>query len=189
MNKEDFIKKYYSIALEAGKRFNINPTVILAQAAHESAWGTSYSARIRKNFFGITAYGSTNEFWKGDKSASTANPKLVFRIYPSEKDSFMDFARLISSKYKDAAQVSTDTAAYAKAISQSAYISEENGDNRQDYLKAITSNSKLIDKLKTLYSQEIAPRKKPILGGLFALLIASIAIYNRKKLIKFLSRK
>ena len=55
MTKEDFVKTYYSLAEKAGKKYNLNPTVILAQGAHESGWGGSYAARVRKNFFGITA--------------------------------------------------------------------------------------------------------------------------------------
>lgn len=145
MEKEQFVKIYYPLAATAGKKYNLNPTVILAQAAHESGWGGSYAARIRKNFFGITAYGSTNEYWDGSKSASQTNPKLIFRIYKTEMDSFMDFARLITSKYKTAASVSKDSTKYAKAIAYSPYISEQNGDNRPVYQKAITDNSSYID--------------------------------------------
>jgi len=50
MTKEEFVKTYYPLAEKAGKKYKINPTVILAQAAHESGWGSSYAARVRKNF-------------------------------------------------------------------------------------------------------------------------------------------
>ena len=92
MTKEEFVKTYYSLAEKAGKKYNLNPTVILAQAAHESGWGGSYAARVRKNFFGIIAAGSPNEYWDGSKSPSQTNPHLVFRIYKTAQDSFMDFA-------------------------------------------------------------------------------------------------
>ena len=147
MTKEDFVKTYYPLAEKAGKYYNLNPTVILAQGAHESAWGASYSARVRKNFFGITAYGSTNAYWTGAKSPSSTNPHLVFRIYKTEQDSFMDFARLISTNYKKAALVSSDSTQYAKAIAYSPYISESNGDNRPAYQKAIISNANYIDSM------------------------------------------
>ena len=100
MTKEEFVKTYYSLAEKAGKKYNLNPTVILAQAAHESGWGGSYAARVRKNFFGILAAGKPNEYWDGSKSPSQTNPHLVFRIYKTAQDSFMDFARLISVKSK-----------------------------------------------------------------------------------------
>ena len=149
MTKEIFVKTHYPFAEIAGKKYNINPTVILAQAAHESGWGSSYAARVRKNFFGITAFGSTNEYWDGSKSASQTNPQLVFRIYKSEQDSFYDFARLISMKYKIAASVSNDSTQYAKAIAYSPYISEKNGDNRPAYQKAVIANSNYIDSMSS----------------------------------------
>jgi flagellar protein FlgJ len=139
-----FVQQYFSIAEQAGKKYNINPTVILAQAAHESGWGLSHLAVGYHNFFGITAYGSTNEYWKGDKIANPKIPTLVFRIYKTDLDGFMDFAKLISGKYKLAAAVSSDSTKYAKAIAYSPYIAEKNGDNRPLYEKAIISNSSFI---------------------------------------------
>jgi flagellum-specific peptidoglycan hydrolase FlgJ len=147
MTKEQFIRSYYSLAEKAGKRFNINPTVILAQAANESDWGGSYSARVRKNFFGIIATEQTNEYWDGAKSPSQTNPHLVFRIYKTALNSFMDFARLISTNYKSAATLSPDSTLYAKAIAYSPYLSEQNGDNRLVYQKAITDNSSYIESM------------------------------------------
>lgn len=154
MTKEEFVKNHYSLAEKAGKKYNLNPTVILAQAAHESAWGSSYAARVRKNFFGIIAAGSPNEYWDGSKSPSQTNPHLVFRIYKTALDSFMDFARLISSKYKTAASVSSDSTQYAKAIAYSPYISEQNGDNRPAYQKAVISNSNYIDSMSELLKKK-----------------------------------
>ncbi len=154
MTKEEFVKTYYSLAEKAGKKYNLNPTVILAQAAHESGWGGSYAARVRKNFFGILAAGKPNEYWDGSKSPSQTNPHLVFRIYKTAQDSFMDFARLISVKYKSAASVSQDSTQYAKAIAYSPYISEKNGDNRPAYQKAVISNSNYIDSMSELLKKK-----------------------------------
>jgi peptidoglycan hydrolase FlgJ len=147
MKKEEFITIFYPLAKHAGDKFGIDPKVILAQGAHESAWGTSYAAMKRKNYFGILAAGSPNEFWNGEKSPSKTNPHLVFRIYKTQQDSFMDFARLIASKYKKAAVVSSDTAKYAKAIAYSPYISEANGDNRPQYEAAIIRNVAFIEQV------------------------------------------
>ena len=144
MEKSLFVKTYYDIAVQAGTKYNINPTVILAQAAHESGWGGSYLARNCHNFFGITAFGPHNDYWQGDKIPNPKMPKLVFRIYKTDLDGFMDFALLISHKYKAAAAVSSDSTRYAKAIAYSPYIDEGNGDNRPGYEKAIISNSSFI---------------------------------------------
>jgi len=78
----------------------------------------------------------------------------VFRIYKTAQDSFMDFARLISSKYKTAASVSSDSTQYAKAIAYSPYISESNGDNRPAYQKAVLSNSNYIDSMSDLLKKK-----------------------------------
>lgn len=147
MEKKQFVTQFYPLAVEAGKKYNLNPTVILAQAAHESGWGGSFLARIKHNFFGITAGGHPNEYWNGEKQPSQKNPKLVFRVYKTDQDSFMDFARLISINYKTAASVSNDSTQYAKAIAYSPYISEQNGDNRPLYQKAVISNSNYIDSM------------------------------------------
>ena len=145
MDRQSYIQKYYPLALAAGKKYGINPTVILAQGADESGWGTSYLAKSCHNFFGITASGSPNEYWNGERIPSSSNPNLVFRKYATDQDSFMDFARIISTYYKSAAAVSSDTAAYAHAIAYSPYISESNGDSRPLYQQNLTSNATYID--------------------------------------------
>jgi len=137
MDKETFVTTYLPLAQKAGVRFGMNPAVILAQAAIESGWASSYGARVRKNFFGITAAGSPNEFWDGSFSVGQNQYALKFRVYKTEQDSFYDFARLISSKYKSAHAVSNDSTAYAQAIAYSPYIAEANGDSREGYRKGI----------------------------------------------------
>jgi len=157
----DYIKKYYPLAKAAGERFNINPLVVLAQLSVESDWGRSYSARVRKNFAGIiaTKQSKPNEFWSGKSSPSTNNKlktPLTFRIYDTEQDSFMDFARLISSNYKTAAAASFDMEEYARLISISPYIDESNGDSRPAYQKGIITRAKQI----LQYGKEIINEKK-----------------------------
>lgn len=145
----DYIKKYYPMAKAAGERFGLNPLVILAQLSVESDWGRSYSARVRKNFAGITATSQSkpNEFWSGKSSPSTnakLNTPLKFRIYDTEQDSFMDFARLISNNYKNAAAASFNVNEYARLISLSRYIDESNGDSRSAYQRGIISRARQI---------------------------------------------
>lgn len=150
---EKYIENYYPLALSASKKYGIDPVVILAQGAHESAWGTSRIATQAKNFFGITTGGKPNEYWKGD--AYNATTGLKFRVYANPVDSFMDFARLIKTGYSKAAAVSTNYEKYAEAISQSRYITELNGDNREVYKNSIIKFSSYISeylKKKSIYS-------------------------------------
>lgn len=138
-----YVMKYYSVAVKVGKAFGIHPLMILAQASVESGWGTSQLARQNNNFFGVTAYGKTNQYWTGEKRQSTTS-KLWFRSYKSVEDGFSDFARLITSYYKEAAKVSNDITAYATKISASPYISEKNGDNRAKYRALIIQSGETI---------------------------------------------
>ena len=140
MTKQQFTISYLPLAIKAGERYGMLAEVILAQAAIESGWGGSYGARVRKNFFGITAAGSPNTYWDGSYSVSQNQYQLKFREYKTDQDSFYDFARLISSKYKSAHSVSSDSTAYAQAIAYSPYISEQNGDNRENYKNLIISS-------------------------------------------------
>ena len=51
----NFVKECLPAAVSAGAAFNLNPLVILAQAAFESGWGTSNLAKECRNYFGLTA--------------------------------------------------------------------------------------------------------------------------------------
>lgn len=153
--RADFVARYYGIAEKVGRIFGINPIVILAQGAIESGWGTSNLASNYNNFFGITAYGAPNNYWKGGKYVS-ATSNLPFRTYATIADSFSDFARLLVSQYNTAAKASKNVAEYASLISSSPYINEKNGDNRAKYKQLIIQNALLIDairkKFQSLYN-------------------------------------
>lgn len=97
----DFISSYLPLARKAGESFRINPIVILAQAVIESGWGQSDLAREHHNFFGITAYGKKNVWWKGE-GIELGVHSLRFRVYDTPQDSFMDYARLIRHAYTPA---------------------------------------------------------------------------------------
>lgn len=148
--RTDYVTKYYPIAEQVGKKFGINPVVILAQAAIESGWGTSTLAHACNNFFGMTAYGTVNQYWKGAKYVSKSSG-LPFRIYATAADGFSDFARLISTKYLDAAKASPSITEYARIISASPYINEKNGDNRAKYKELIIRNAVAITMIAKNY--------------------------------------
>lgn len=138
MTKQElYFEKYYQVAKKAGDKYKIDPLIILSQGAHESAYGASNIAAKANNFFGITASGAKNIYWKGKSYQAQNQYKLKFRVYDTPQDSFMDFARLIANRYKSAHAVANDYKAYASRISTSAYISEKNGDNRERYKNSI----------------------------------------------------
>ena len=133
-----FVKDSLPAAVSAGAAFNMNPLAILSQAAFESGWGTSNLATASRNFFGLTAYGCSNEYWHGGKTTvRTTGYSLNFRRYDTRENSFLDFARLIRNNYRTAWQVSHDLTAYAREIAYSPYIGELNGDDRETYRRSL----------------------------------------------------
>jgi flagellar protein FlgJ len=142
-----YVNTYYDDAKKAGDMFGLDPIIILAQGSFESDWGTSVMVKASNNFFGVTAAGKTNDYWNGAIYQSRAGNKLKFRSYNTPELSFKDFARLIKSKYKDAYSVSGNYKSYANKIANSPYISEQNGDNRENYMKAVISR---YEKIKSL---------------------------------------
>lgn len=150
----NFVLKYYAVAVKVGKLFNLHPLIIMAQASIESGWGTSLLATQNNNFFGVTAYGKPNKYWDGSKRVSKSSG-LPFRNYKTVEDGFSDFARLITSYYKEAAKVSNNITAYAEKIAYSPYINEKNGDNRAKYRALIIQSAQTILEIvkKKLQSQ------------------------------------
>lgn len=136
-NINDYKTKYvidnFNNAKLAGKKYNIDPLIILTQGGFESAYGTSNLAKNSFNFFGITAYGSKNEYWDGSFYQAKNKYALKFRVYKNALNCFYDYARLISSKYSDVLKKSKNYKEFAKNIANSPYISEANGDNRKIY--------------------------------------------------------
>ena len=140
-----FVKDSLQAAVSAGAAFHMNPSVILAQAAFESGWGTSHLATGSSNFFGLTAYGASNQYWHGGKTqVKTDSYSLDFRRYDTRENSFLDFARLIRNNYRAAWQVSSDPEAYAREIAYSPYISELNGDDRETYRLSLVCIDRVI---------------------------------------------
>lgn len=153
-DKKNYVTTNYPTAKVAGAKFGLNPIVILAQGALESGWGTSYMARNIFNFFGITAAGKPNEFWKGENYVSKSSG-LKFRKYANSLACFSDFARLISTKYLAATKASSSIADYAREISNSPYA-EQDPVSRENYRKGVISNAAYI--LKTIGSPEAAAK-------------------------------
>lgn len=105
MNKyQQFVSEYGKFALNASKRFGILPEIILAVAAHETGFGSSYSAQFDKNFFGISASSFFDpQYWDGFSKRRTNDTAGYYRVYSSVQNSFYDFAWLLSNATRYAA--------------------------------------------------------------------------------------
>lgn len=149
MNKKIiYLKQCREAAEEAGRCFDMNPRVILAQGALESGWGTSVLATDHRNFFGIMGYGAANAYWHGQRAIlEGASGPHYFRRYASVKESFKDFARLVHIGYHRAWCLSRQPEAYAREMAYSPYISELNGDNRELYRRNLIALEEEIGRI------------------------------------------
>lgn len=183
MTKEEkFLNDYIPIAVNAEKESGISAEIILAQAALEGDFGTSYGVKNRKNHFGITAFGSKNKYWDGSYSTSSVSG-LKFRIYKTHEDSFNDFARLIKSKYQECYKNSTNIPQYASCIANSAYISELNGDNRQQYEASVKKYANKFKPKVEAYKKQTSRKKilTIVVVSVTLLAIATALIYSINK--------
>jgi peptidoglycan hydrolase FlgJ len=103
-----FVARLRPIALAVERETGIRADLGIAQAAHESAYGSSRLALEAHNLFGFTAELGT--YWRtqgrpfvemftreyiGGKWIETRRP---FRRYGSDEESYRDWARLIQTK-------------------------------------------------------------------------------------------
>lgn len=104
MDKIAFIQAVLPGAIDGFKKYNILPSLTIAQAILESDWGKKH---IENNLFGMKA----GVGWKGGTKVCWTheyiNGKLVkvqatFRTYPNFADSIIDHNRLLgeASRYK-----------------------------------------------------------------------------------------
>ena len=141
----NFIEKYKDAALKTATEDTEKPIpyeLILAVAAHESAYGTSDKAVHANNFFGITA----KDGWDGEiyeaPTKEEVDGKLVattrkFRKYNSPEDCFKDFREKIyfkdsngSYRYADVIKYIKEGGKDSKVIASLMNDSDEEGELR-----------------------------------------------------------
>jgi flagellar protein FlgJ len=132
----------------------VSPVIALAQASHESAWGTSALARKAYNLFGIKATSSWKNagkpiitFYTTEKIAGIIpyTTTAEFKKYSSYDESFFDWYKLLSTydrykmSYNEA--IAGNITGFANAISISGYATE----NPSIYASAIIRNAKIVE--------------------------------------------
>lgn len=149
MTPAAFVKKYGQFALKIEKETGVNSALILAQAAHESAWGNSAPGF---NFFGIKGSGpagSQNLMTTENVNGRNVRVRQSFRKYNSPEESFRDHARLISTSpnYRGvmAATRTGDIAKIAQAIGDSPYATDPQ--YGQKILSTMSKLGKFTDEL------------------------------------------
>ena len=185
MTVPQFINNYLPYAIEAGKRYGINPIACLAQAAVETGWGEKAPGN---NFFGIKA----NASWTGlmqefltteeDAYGNKTQQVLKFRAYTSIKESFMDYGKLISSLSRYSAALNypgyTQTAQYLQAIVNGGYATGSGYLNLCN--QVVNSIKKYVSESQYLEIQKknFNSLNKLLLGGLMGVVI--LILFNNK---------
>ena len=94
-SREDFFAEFAPLAQEVGKKYDLYPSVILAQAAVESNFGESELSKQYNNYFGIKGEGVVLPTMEMEGETE----KMVkddFRTYGSARESFFDYGKLIA---------------------------------------------------------------------------------------------
>ena len=102
---EAFVRKFWPLAADVGLRYGVHPATILAVGAQESLCGTSFSARTRRNYFGLGGPGRWLRF-------------------ESDAACFEYFGQLLARRYEAAVLVSADPVAFAQRMSRTNYVAE-----------------------------------------------------------------
>lgn len=130
-NPEDFVDKMMKFAQKAVEGKNMNPLVLVAQAALETGWGQHVPDN--NNYYGIKASdswtGKSLDLISDEFEDGQFTPKLSsFRAYDSPLESMQDYIHLIknSQRYQKAAQKSFDPDAYFDEIQKAGYATDPN---------------------------------------------------------------
>ena len=132
--QQEFIEKISKYAIEAGKKYHIYPSVIIAQASFESGFGKN---QYNNNLFSLKAISETSEYWDGESvtvPVSTGNygqPNNSFKVYKTLEDAIYDYARTIETHdcYKPAIEAYDNgkgAKAQLKAIANGGYSATPN---------------------------------------------------------------
>ena len=120
VTQQAFVDKIMPYAQEASRQTGIDPRIIVAQAAHESAWGR---AAPGNNFFGIKGPGqtfTTHEYYGGQKAVEKAS----FRTYDSPQASVQSYANLMSKPFYEKVREAAGLEAQAAALGKSGYATD-----------------------------------------------------------------
>ncbi len=132
---ESFVSELLPMAERAGRALNIDPAILLAQAALETGWGEKV---IRKpdgsssnNLFNIKA----DQRWQGERAkvqtleyddSVPVRRSALFRAYDSLADSFDDLVEFLkeSPRYQDALEKTDNPANFLHSIQQAGYATD-----------------------------------------------------------------
>jgi len=160
---ENFINKVKGGATQLWSIYKVLPSVAIAQAALESAWGTSGLTTKYNNLFGIKGSYSGNaasmatwEVYGGITYNITAN----FRAYPSWETSIKDYGSFlnVNGRYKKALGL-TNYKDQIKAIHEAGYATDP---NYQSKIISIIEANNLVQFDKQVLNVPVSLSTKPV---------------------------
>lgn len=165
-----FVRRMWPHAQEAARRLGVAPEVLIAQAAHETAWGRSVprfaDGRTSHNLFGIKA----SRGWEGERVVNSTfefvngvavRLKDGFRAYPSYADSFNDYVRFlqVNPRYAEALNSVKDGGAYLRELQQAGYATDPRYARKIQGLMNGPAFDEALGALKSALIQPISPDK------------------------------
>jgi hypothetical protein len=109
-SQRSFVNSITPSAQQYGAQYGIDPNLIVAQAALESAFGTSSVARNNNNLFGVTNHGEGTGY----------------RAYASPSDSIAGYAALLGTNKRYSNVVGASGADAAGAVASDGYATDPN---------------------------------------------------------------
>ena len=156
-----FVQSLWAHAEQAAKNLQVDPKVLIAQAALETGWGKfvmrTAEGASSKNLFGI----KSSSDWQGEKTQVTtleleggalSKKKAEFRAYSTYADSFADYVEFIKGKtrYQKARDVSVEADNYARELQSAGYATDP---NYADKIGRIYNSSLLSNAIKAVVSR------------------------------------
>jgi flagellar protein FlgJ len=160
-----FVRRMWPHAQDAARQLGVAPEVLIAQAAHETAWGKSVprfaDGRTSYNLFGIKA----NRSWQGERVVNSTlefvngvpvRQRDGFRAYQSYSESFSDYVNFIqvNPRYQGALTQVKDGAAYLRALQQAGYATDPNYARK---IQGLMNGPSFDEALETLKSASVGP--------------------------------
>lgn len=131
-SQKEFIEKVGKIAQAEYEKYNILPSITIAQAILESGWGKSKLTKVANNLFGIKAFSG----WKGqyvemvtkeeDASGAASYPVCKFRAYSSWEESIEDHSRVLLQPNFNGVRSATNYEQAAYALKAGGYATDVN---------------------------------------------------------------
>ncbi|MCP3673259.1 MAG: flagellar assembly peptidoglycan hydrolase FlgJ [Gammaproteobacteria bacterium] len=171
-----FVKSLWPYAERAAQSLQLDPKVLIAQAALETGWGKhvmkTEQGASSKNLFGIKA----NHNWQGERAQVTTleldgdslkKQRADFRAYDSYADSFEDYTRFITdrTRYQTALDVAADPKKYAEELQTAGYATDPNYAEKIQGIFNSPILKNAINALVDISGTGISHRMTKIVGG------------------------